>query len=144
MASHRARIAALSALIASASMPATQRQRVSDEFDAVVVAARTRNVPRRHLIQLLHATRGLDSGTSQIILSSGGTLQPSLGAMLYWLRNTGIGGMTLPEATRHHYQTTIVDVRNRYVHEAGAFPTDSELLLLLSEMEACLFDVLSL
>lgn len=59
--------------------------------------------------------------------------------MLYQLETTGIHGNQLPPGTAAFFQSRIVNVRNRYMHEAGAFPaSQSEISALLSDMDACL------
>jgi hypothetical protein len=46
---------------------------------------------------------------------------------------------------RQRFQASIVASRNRYMHEAGAFPaSDYEIRMLLAEMEHCLAVVLAL
>jgi hypothetical protein len=51
----------------------------------------------------------------------------------------------LKESDLKNYQQKIVNERNRYMHEADAFPIDDlEILLLLSEMNECLAKVFSL
>jgi hypothetical protein len=59
--------------------------------------------------------------------------------MLRQLETIGIHGNRFPLGTSAYFQGRIVNVRNRYMHEAGAFPTSpSEISNLLSNMDACL------
>jgi hypothetical protein len=71
---------------------------------------------------------------------------PALGPYLKSLVNhqqAGIGN--LGENERKRYQASIVDKRNRLMHEAGAYPaTEQEVLELIAEMQSCLSRVLNL
>jgi len=59
--------------------------------------------------------------------------------MLRQLESPGIHGNQFPAGKAGYYQGSIVNIRNRYMHEAGAFPTtQGQISSLLSEMQACL------
>lgn len=122
--------------------------RIDQELQEVYRVVRVPQLPRRRLLQVLHTTRSLDSGLA-FFLQHHAVPHPgrALGSYLRALvQNAGHPVLApLPVGARTHYQASIVDVRNRYMHEAGAFPgTDGEIMTLLSEMDACLAQVLSL
>ena len=106
---------------------------------------------RRHLLQILHLTRALDSTLAEFTDHYGckqlnPRQKPTLGAYLYNLRDHLSPLINkLPEASRSRYQNTIVDKRNNYMHNAGEFPANShEITVLLQEMSTCMAEVLAL
>jgi len=136
---HRRRISAMQAIIAGSHIPVSEAQIVNREFEEVVRADRVRQMPRRLLLQVLHSTRALDSGLSSLIRAAGAVPNNSLGRMLQQLESSGIHGNRLPPGTARYFQRRVVNVRNRYMHEAGAFPVAPlEISALLSNMDACL------
>jgi hypothetical protein len=145
MSGHRARISALTAIVAGNPLPPHQSGVVQRELGEVYAVRTVRNTARRLLLQVLHSTRALDTGLTALITVAGGPQPHSLGNALLYLERTGIHGNHLPAALRRRYQTNIVDSRNKYMHEAGVFPVvDLEVALLLSEMQACLVDAFRL
>ena len=120
---------------------------IQAEFEEVLLARRVLKKSRKRLLQVLHSTRALDS-TLKEFTDVHGCLpsSPSLGRYLYELQSgncTSLKRLRKPERVR--YQKQIVDLRNKYMHEAGLMPADdSEVLTLLAEMQACLQRVLSL
>ena len=150
MSSHLRRIKTLQALIAgSVAVPAKpQYSMIQDEYAQVVGAKNVSGRNRRRLLQIVHSTRALDTCLQVFTAFYGcSPQQPSLGG---YLRQLGGHGSTtlkgaLSTAHRSRFQKTIVDVRNRFMHEAGAYPqSDQEVGALLSEMQSCLVEVLSL
>ncbi|WP_194664144.1 hypothetical protein [Vibrio anguillarum] len=52
---------------------------------------------------------------------------------------------SLSQAERSRFQREIVNIRNKYMHEAGSFPNQEQVVTnLLSEMHACLSRVAAL
>jgi hypothetical protein len=148
MANHRQRITAIQALVAGSVLGNTPLGAVVNaEFDEAVRAGRVRILNRRYLLQVLHATRALDSALRAFIvhhgIPNGGN---SLGSYLYALRNNPLAiPSQLTEAQRLYFQNQIVDARNTYMHQAGAAPlNDNELAILVADMETCLMDVFNL
>ena len=148
MANHRQRITALQALVAGSVLGGTLlAAAVNAEFDEVARAGRVRILNRRYLLQVLHATRALDSALRGFIAHHGITnAGNSLGSYLYALRNSPLPVPSpLAEAQRLYFQNQIVDVRNTYMHQAGTAPlNDNELVILVADMETCLTDVFNL
>ena len=107
---------------------------------------------RRRLLQVLHSTRALDTALAEFVrvrcASQPNT--PSLGGYLSLLRSRGTsahGGRPSAKLSNTQYDAydrSVVRPRNRYMHQAGAYPPDQELTRLLDQMHACLSDVLRL
>jgi hypothetical protein len=149
MSHHRRRIRTIQAIIAGS--PAIVNDPLYDviirEFDEVYCARRVRIRDRRRLLQVLHSTRALDTCLRVFIDFHNCPSARSLGGYLRSLQNhrspTLRGRLSHPE--RHRFQNSITNNRNRYMHEAGAYPTDdNEVAQLLSEMQDCLLIVLAL
>lgn len=135
----RSRVTALQAIVAGSPLPLNDARTVIREFQEVLDADRVRRVPRRLLLQVLHSTRALDTGLSALLTAGGVIPSTSLGRMLRQLESPGLHGNQLPAGTAAYYQACIVNSRNRYMHEAGTFPSVAmEILTLLSDMDACL------
>lgn len=109
----------------------------------------------RRLLQILHSTRALDSTLAAFIKNYGYTNPSDPGkkvkSLYGYLELICYGNPAtanirkLEERDLKKYQQNIVHERNRYMHEADAFPIDDlEILLLLSEMDECLAKVCSL
>jgi len=108
------------------------------ELNRVAASAR---IPKHNgwLLGLFHSTRALDTTLRVVVLYKGWPASPGLGAYLRALRtNNVIGQKEFERWTR-----TIVKRRNRYMHRAGAMPTQFETDELLSEMHACVAIVLA-
>lgn len=120
---------------------------IDGELNQVVQVERIPDLARRTLLQVLHATRAMDSALKAYLAMRGCKVdRNSLGGYLTSLTKPSVPGMRkLRESQKARYQQNIVEVRNRYMHEAGAFPnTETQITQLLGEMEACLSEVLSL
>jgi hypothetical protein len=131
-------------------------QKVLKEFEEV---KRVDSMPIeekiRRLLQILHSTRALDSTLAAFIKNYGYTdpSDPSkkVKSLYGYLHLICFGNPAtanirrLNESDLKKYQQKIVHERNRYMHEADAFPIDDlEIMLLLSEMNECLAKVFSL
>lgn len=148
MANHRRRVNALRALVAGSVLGANPVAATVDaEFLELIRVGRVRILARRYLLQVLHATRALDS-TLRAFLIHHGILggANALGQYLRALRDNATGiPAALAEAQRANYQNTVVNPRNTFMHQAGAAPlNDAQVANLLAEMDACLVDVFNL
>lgn len=122
---------------------------VGSELDEVLHVRSTPRLARRHLLQVLHATRALDT-TLRAFLQHHGMLTKDLtglGKYLHHLEkqttNPTLGKLT--ETERKQFIEEIVRVRNHYLHGAGRFPADDvEVAKLLAAMDACLARVVAL
>jgi len=131
-------------------------QKVLKEFEEVKrVDSMAIEEKIRRLLQILHSTRALDSTLAAFIKNYGYTdpsdpskKVKSLYGYLYLIcfGNPATANIRrLKKSDLDKYQQKIVNERNRYMHEADAFPiNDLEILLLLSEMNECLAKVFSL
>lgn len=120
---------------------------IQREFKEVLSARRVMKRSRKRLLQVLHSTRALDSTLKEFTkLNKCLPKSQSLGSYLRVLKDGKCVNLSqISKAERHRYQKSIVNPRNKYMHEAGRVPAnDSEVLALLAEMEACLQRVLSL
>lgn len=121
---------------------------IYNEFEEIARSVLIFRTGRRQLLQILHSTRALDTSLRELMVYHGipTRRRNSLGQYLRAFGNhTVVGVGRLPDIQRRHYQVAIVDQRNKYMHQAGAFPqSDAEIRSLLSEMQSCLFDVISL
>jgi hypothetical protein len=141
---HRRRVGALKALVI-ASLPVAEAAVVGDELDRVCDAGLIRKLPRRYLLEVIHSSRAIDTGLQAYLRHRAGVGRDSIGKVLYYLNNTGIGGITLPTPAYTAHIAAVARVRNRYAHEAGAFPSGlPEVETLLDDMHACLTDVFAL
>lgn len=109
------------------------------ELNRVGAAAK---VPKYNgwLLGVLHTTRALDTTLRELLRHKGwlDPLKQGLGAYFAALRNHSI----LTTGETDSWKRSIVDKRNRYMHVAGAMPSQLENDAILSEMEACLTIVL--
>lgn len=124
---------------------------VNAEFDAVHQAGRIRNPNRRRILEILHSARGLDSSLKSYVQHHGcqepGKPAPTgMGGYLHALQKHTVAGLgKLTGMQRTHFQTSIVNKRNTFLHAAGTFPaTDVEVDTLLSEIHTCLATVAAL
>jgi hypothetical protein len=144
---HKARVRTLQALVSGMPCLAAHAQfpHIQAEFGEVYGVRKVRRKTRRRLLEVLHSTRALDSTLAAFIghhgcCSPGKKPPKSLGQYLFALHNHTVGGLGhLADAHRRRFASNIVDPRNLYMHQAGAFPmADTDIQLLLSEMHACL------
>src|SRR5262249_60195553 len=128
MSTHRRRIQAMQALLAGSVLSRSSSLGViNSEYTEVIRTHRVRQTLRRQLLQVLHSTRALDTSLKEFTnLHAIPVPNPSLGGYLVALESNRPGRRLrlLPRAQRLHYQATIVGPRNRYMHDAGAYPRD--------------------
>lgn len=130
--------------------------RVLREFDEVkTVDSMAVEEKIRRLLQVLFSTRALDTTLAEFVKKYGYTdpSEPSKKfrslhgylRLLCYGEPATVSIRKLEESYLEKYQKNIIDKRNRYMHEADAFPMyDLEILILLSEMNECLARVYSL
>jgi hypothetical protein len=127
---------------------------ILSELNSVMTASMISDDRKRRLLQILYSTRALDTVLITFIrercefLTVAITPDPGkgMGDYLKWLERNNINGVAkMPGTSREAFMRRIVDKRNRYMHQAGAFPRDdAEVAQLLSEMEACISQVVAL
>lgn len=141
---HRRRIDALKALTVLA-LPPPDATLVNDELERVCASGRIRLQSRRRLLEVIHSSRAVDTGLRKYLVYRAGVAKKTIGAVLIYLRDSGVAGATLPASSCRAHQTSVADVRNRYAHEAGAFPPSAaEVDSLLAAMHACFVEVFAL
>lgn len=101
---------------------------------------RIKTVHRQRLLKVLHAGRAIDTTLGVILQANGQAPNHGIGARLKQLSS-------LAPATRGYmdgttvgaYRNSVAKVRNRYAHNAGAFPTSTlETAKFVSEVHACM------
>jgi hypothetical protein len=112
---------------------------VDQELQELAAVARVHPERRKGLLQLLHAVRALETALKEIIRSYG--IQPthSLGPVFKQLTqlNYGSPGYLSP-GSASRFNKTVRIARNKFAHEANAFPRSArEAESILSEIEAC-------
>ena len=144
---YKARVRTLQALVMGTSCLATHTklQNIQSEFNEVYAVRKVRRGTRRRILEVLHSTRALDTALGAFVGYYGcrvpGCSAPrSLGQYLKALRHHSVAGLRqLTKTDQKRFQSGIVDLRNQYMHEAGAFPAaDAEIQVLLAEMHTCL------
>lgn len=148
MSDSKRRVRFMQSLVAGSPVSGTGKHAdIQAEFDEVLLARRVLKRRRKRLLQVLHSTRALDSTLKEFTKLHGcHPSPPSLGRYLYALKDGKCASLRkISGRERRRYQAQIVQLRNKYMHEAGEMPADdSEVLTLLAEMQACLQRVLSL
>lgn len=109
------------------------------ELQELAVVMRVQPERRKHLLQLLHAVRALETALKEVVRSHG--IQPgnSLGRIFRQLEQIPLGQPGYLNSTNaRRFNQTIRIARNKFAHEANAFPRSSrETESVLSEIEAC-------
>lgn len=147
-ATQKDRINTIIALLNSSnSITANDLSKVKNEFQQAIGVDSLNPTNRRNIMKVLHSTRALDSTLSAILVHYGlKGLSHSLGQYIrkFELHSHHSLG-NLSNAERHKYQASIVDLRNKYLHQADSYPkNDKEVYLLISEMQALLTRIASL
>lgn len=95
---------------------------------------------RQRLLQVIHASRAIDTYLSAILTANGQSPKSGIGGKLHQLKG-------LPPTVRGHlnhatasaFETAIAHKRNRYAHLAGSFPnSQQEADRFVAEVHACL------
>jgi hypothetical protein len=114
-------------------------QAIYGEFNRISTSRR-RNTPDAWLLTVLHTTRALDTCLSELLSGKGWmTATKSLGAYLKELESRNV----LTPRQRTAYQRSVVVKRNKYMHEAGATPSNLEADRVLTDMHQCFVDVIA-
>lgn len=149
MSINKARVRTLQAIVAGIPCLATHATHlmIQDEFNSVHLVRKVRRKERRRFLELLHSSRALDTALAAFVkhhgcasAKSGGRQPSNLGAYLLALRDHKLPGLrAISEVERKRFQVNVVNIRNLYMHQAGANPTsDAQIHNLLAEMQACL------
>jgi hypothetical protein len=147
MSVHKRRIQTIQTLIAGSVVSSQpDHTAIQSELSEVLKVQRVPQLPRRRLLQLFHSSRAIDTTISRFLTWHGITTKSGLGANISELTKTHKATLgTLTKQEEQRYKQQIANVRNHYMHTAGAFPgQDNHIINLLSEMEACLVSILNL
>lgn len=153
MSGHKARIDSITALLAGCPLNATNPMEIGQcivEFERVFDCAKIKKNDRKALLQVLHSSRATDGFLRVFVYANTcytGTPPHSMGNYLTCLTNHPNAAISkLASNRRRHFQNNLVNIRNTYLHQPGAFPpvTGATVPDLLSEMEACVTEVLAL
>jgi hypothetical protein len=112
-------------------------QIVLGEYDRFLEARRVRNRERLTSLQIFFASRAIDSLLAHIVQweksrrGLGGN-QRSIWAYIDFIQRNRINGNRFSTPTKDSLQNDLKDLRNRFLHQAGEFPTDTELQDFLS------------
>ncbi|WP_401745658.1 hypothetical protein [Stenotrophomonas muris] len=153
MSGYKSRIDTINTLLAGSPLGATNPADILaciKEFDQVLACARVKKKDRKDLLQILHSSRATDGFLKAFVATNAcytGSPPKGMGGYLFSLcnhTNPTIG--KLSSARRHHYQQNLVSIRNQYLHAPDHYPapTSATLPNLLSEMQACIAEVVAL
>lgn len=94
---------------------------------------------RRHLLQIFHGMRALETALGEVVRSHGSLPERSLGGLLHQLSNFSASHPAhLSSSLKGHYLRNVKDPRNRYMHEANTFPNSArEADQIMGEITAC-------
>jgi hypothetical protein len=128
---------------AELSFPAAVFRAITEELGEAESVRRTMPERRRHLLQIMHFCRALDTTLKQAAYGPSGGAKKTMGQCFQRLLDP-----PLSLITRGQYQTFMDDVRdprNRFMHEAGAFPNSTyEASRHLGSIGACFSEILKL
>ncbi len=148
MSGHRRRITAMQALLVGTPVSrCPEYVDIHREFESVYEGRRIRNLRNRHLLQVVHSCRALDTCLKAVLIQDHQLAPNGMGSALYQLRDHGIRrtGRHLAESLRRTHNASVARIRNHYLHSAGAYPGNStQVDSLLTSMQSCLQDVIAL
>lgn len=118
-----------------------------DEIGHYRSASNIRNRSTRRLYQVFHLARAVDSTVSTAALIKSNKRAKGLGHGLnvLWEAATGQAVTHGDPYSLYGQHKQLIDARNKYAHQAGAFPADDEeVKRFLGRCEACISGVLVL
>jgi hypothetical protein len=121
-----------------------KRNVILDEFQEIARSSSLSPARRRRLLNILHAARGLEGVTLQVIGHHGITVpvnRRSLGGYLHALAYST--PPLLPALLRVKCQNEVVKLRNKLTHETGYYPAgELDVDSALRRVEDCLTTIL--
>lgn len=124
---------------ASSRIGAGALQNVLNELEEISSTGRITPIKRRHLQQVFHSLRALESALKQIIASHGHAPQESFGKLFYQMKDLPFNHPCHLDARSFgRFHKYLRDERNKYMHTADSFPrTERETNRLLGEIDSC-------
>lgn len=119
-------------------------QAVDLELKELGRCVRLQPLNRQRLLQVLHASRAIDTCLRSILVANGITPKSGIGKMLHQLSAlspTTRGNLNHSAAVA--FSASIAHPRNKYAHTAGSYPASTqEVDRIVSEVHACLTIIL--
>jgi hypothetical protein len=112
---------------------------VDQELQELAGVRNVRPEKRRHLLEVLHGMRSLETALKEVVRSHGLTPQRSIGSVLRQLSQLPPARVShLDNRSFNHFMSTVRVDRNRFMHAANVFPrTAREVNRVLGEIAAC-------
>ena len=146
MSSQRSRHKLMQALVKGTPSYGTDPllQAVDNELQELGRCVRLQPLTRQRLLQVLHASRAIDTCLRSILLAHGITPASGIGKMLHQLRSLSPAKRGyLNHSAAAAFVASIANPRNRYAHTAGSFPSSTqEVDRIVSEVHACMAMIL--
>ena len=146
MSTARKRVETLQATLRGARtrFKAATYQAIDNELNEAASARRVSPDRRRHLLQIVHHCRALDSALRQVVDNNGGNARnATMGQCLRQLLNPPMS--LIDKKTYDNFQNDVVHPRNTFMHEADAFPSDAyETSVHLGNIELCFCQIVAL
>lgn len=127
-------------------------QLVLDEYSHFDGARRLRKVERRTSLQIFHASRAFDSLLEHVVrwenARPGSPISSlprylTLGRSIHLIQKHRINGGQFTPPTKDRLLDDLTRQRNKFMHEACSFPTDSELARFLGDTLTGLQEIIS-
>jgi hypothetical protein len=129
------RIGALRAVLAAATPRTPSLHAVDQELQELGRSSKVLPERRRHLLQVFHSMRALESALKALLRS----YESSLGRVLYQLRSLPTTHPLYRDASAlNRYLRSLPFQRNRLMHQANAFPRNAkEADEIVGEITTC-------
>jgi len=123
--------------------PAVYRA-VDEELDEAASVRHSSPERRRHLLQVFHFCRALDTALKEVIEINGTNPEKTLGRCFRQMLPPPKGEMSLINQSQYdNFYADVCEPRNRFMHEANAFPnSEYETAIHVGNIAACFCEVL--
>jgi hypothetical protein len=110
---------------------------VLQEYEHLIGAGRVQSTERRTSLQIFFSSRAIDSLLKYVVSEDArhngrNPPSPSIGNYITYIDNNGLNGQSFPPLLIQDLKDHVRDKRNSYLHEAGIFPSETELKRFLS------------
>jgi hypothetical protein len=115
-------------------------QTVIKEYQLILDSENVQSQNKKAALQILFSSRAFDSFLAHVVnkdCRTYGSPRPrynTIGSSLNYLKNRGIGNKSkkISIRTYDHLNKYVKDIRNRYLHRAGEFPSKVQLHRMIS------------